>query len=158
MHRESIDSGQIRLLYISHDSNSAGVKIIAVRIIVYFTTFSAVIGLAAAIAALSIVVAAPQQKSDGLTLLAIALGGLGVAGGVVYLGEKLVNLAKELAHMVAEYIVEKYKRHRWKQGRKAERKEWMAWYERQQAALRNSQPFDELPPGYSEEENGEEQV
>ena len=110
MHRESIDSGQIRLLYISHDSNSAGVKIIAVRIIVYFTTFSAVIGLAAAIAALSIVVAAPQQRSDGLTLLAIALGGLGVAGGVVYLGEKLVNLAKELAHMVAEYIVEKYKR------------------------------------------------
>lgn len=33
------------------------------------------------------------------------------------------------------------------QGRKEERREWMAWYQRQQAALKAGLPFDEPPPG-----------
>ena len=60
--------------------------------------------------------------------------------------------------MVADYIIEKYKRHRWEEGRKAERKAWLAWCERQQAAFRNSQPFDEPPPGYSPDEKTVEQA
>ena len=70
--------------------------------------------------------------------------------------------------MVFELIVEKYKEHRFDAGRKTGReegllegreegllegrgerqREWQAWYERQQAALRAGQPFDEPPPGY----------
>ena len=81
-----------------------------VRIIVYLLAFAAVIGIAVAIAWLSIVVAPLQPKQGGLTLLAVALGGLGVAGGVVYLAEKLIYLAKGAAFMLAEIIVEKFKK------------------------------------------------
>ena len=49
--------------------------------------------------------------------------------------------------MLAELIVEKFK----KRERGIERQKWMAWYERQQAALRDGRPFNELPPGYSPE-------
>ena len=73
--------------------------------------------------------------------------GLGVAGGIVYLAEKLINLAKGVGFMLAELIVEKFK----KRERGIERQKWMAWYERQQAALRDGRPFNELPPGYSPE-------
>ena len=33
------------------------------------------------------------------------------------------------------------------QGRREEHQKWMAWYRRQQAALRAGLPFDEPPPG-----------
>ena len=125
----------------------------AVRIGIYLIAFAAVIGFAAAIAWLSIIVAPMESKQRGLTMLAIALGGLAVAGGVVYLAEKLIYLAKEVAFMVARYIVEKYEKHRYEAGMEAgrdeERQYWQAWYERQQAALRDGRPFDEPPPGYS---------
>ena len=86
------------------------VTIRAVRITVYLFTFAAVIGIAAAISWLSIIVAPLETKQRSLTLLALALGGLGVAGGVVYLAEKLINLAKGVAFMLAEIIVERFKR------------------------------------------------
>ena len=127
----------------------------AVKITVYLFTFATVIGIAAAIAWLSISVAPVGARRDGLTMLAFALGGLGVAGGVVYLAEKLINLAKGVALMLAELIVEKYKKHRFEMGKRAGREEtqrtWQAWYRRQQAALREGRPFDELPPGYFRE-------
>ena len=53
--------------------------------------------------------------------------------------------------MVAQMIVEKYKQREREIGRREKQREWMAWYERQQAALREGRPFAELPPGYSSE-------
>ncbi len=73
---------------------------------------------------------------------------MGIAGGVVYLAEKLINLARGVAYMVAELIVEKYKKRQWEAGRTAKQREWQAWYERQQAAFREGRPFTEPPPGY----------
>ena len=56
--------------------------------------------------------------------------------------------------MVAELIVEKFKKHEREVGRKEERRQWQAWYERQQAAQRAGQPFTEPPPGYSANSGG----
>ena len=87
---------------------------------------------------------------------------MAVAGGIIYLAEKLINLAKRVTFMVFELIVEKYKEHRFAVGMETGRREnqqaWQAWYERQQAALRAGRPFDEPPPGYSPEpgSNGKE--
>ncbi len=128
-----------------------GDTIKAVKIIVCLTAFAAVIGIAAAIAILSVIVAPIGSKSGGLPFLAIALGGLGIAGGVVYLAEKLINLAKGVGFMLAELIVEKFKKREREIGRKENQREWRAWYERQQAALREGRPFTEPPPGYSPE-------
>ena len=118
--------------------------------------------MAAGIAWLSIVVAPLESKQRGLTLLAISLGGLGVAGGVVYLAEKLISLAKGVSILVFELLVEKYKEHRYEtgrregreEGREQERQAWHAWYRRQQQALRDGLPFDEPPPGLEPRENG----
>ena len=98
--------------------------------------------------------------------MAIGLSGLGIAGGVVYLvylAEKLINLAKGVSLMIAELIVEKYKQRRRgkpgvEKGCEKDGKSGGTWYERQQAALREGRPFTELPPGYSDEthDNGKE--
>ena len=87
--------------------------------------------------------------------MAVALGGLGVAGGVVYLAEKLISLAKEVAFMVAEYIVERYKRRRWEAGWREASQAWQAWYERMQEAQREGRPFNEPPPSSPGEQSGE---
>ena len=108
------------------------------------------------------VVAPLESKQRGLTLLAISLGGLGVAGGVVYLAEKLINLARGVSILVFELLVEKYKEHRYEIGRKEGREEgreenqlaWQAWYQRQQQAIRDGLPFDEPPPGSEPRNNG----
>jgi hypothetical protein len=88
-------------------------------------------------------------------MLAIALGGLAVAGGVVHLAEKLINLAKGVAFMLAELTVEKFKKRERDIGREEGRKEnqraWQAWYRRQQQALRLGAPFDEPPPGVDDD-------
>ena len=138
----------------SHGNLREAGTIRAVRITVYFLTFLAVIGIAAAIAWISILVAPLEPRRDGLTLLAVALGGLGVAGGVVYLAEKLINLGKGVAFMLAELIVEKFKKREREIGREENQREWLAWYRRQQAALRAGLPFDEPPPGYRPASNG----
>ena len=136
-----------------------GVTITIIKVIVYLAAFAAVIGIAVAIAFLSVFVAPVDARDDGLTLLAIAVGGMGVAGGVVYLAEKLINLAKGVGFMLAELIVEKFKKREREigrekglaEGRIEERRAWQAWYERQQTALRNGRPFNEPPPGHSPE-------
>ena len=84
-----------------------------------------------------------------------------MAGGIIYLAEKLINLFKGVAVMLFEIIAEKYKEHRYEVGMKdgiavgmeEERQAWQAWYERQQAALRAGQPFNEPPPGYPPDNN-----
>ena len=38
-------------------------------------------------------------------------------------------------------------------GRGEERQEWLAWYERMQAAQREDRPFDEPPPALLREKN-----
>ena len=40
-------------------------------------------------------------------------------------------------------------------GRGEERQEWLAWYERMQAAQREGRPFDEPPPALLREQNGQ---
>ena len=142
-----------------------GDTIAAVKIVIYGITFAVVIGIAAAIAGLSLSVAPAAVKSSGLGALAVVLSGLAVAGGVVYLAEKLINLAKEVALMVAQLIVEKYKQHRWEagmkvglergleRGRDERQREWESWHERQQTALREGRPFDEPTPGHSPKGN-----
>ena len=120
-----------------------------------------------------------------MALLAISLGGLGIAGGVIYLAEKLINLAKGVGFMLAELIVEKFKKHErevgmriglekgQEEGRQVGRQEglqeglqvgqeiqrqWQAWYERQQAAASAGQPFTEPPPGHSANGSGEKSL
>ena len=104
---------------------------------------------------MSLAVAPAAAKSNGLSSLAVALSGLAVAGGVVYLAEKLVNLGKGAGQMMFDLIVEKYKQHQRETGIKIGREErqraWEGWYERQQAALRAGLPFDEPPPFYDPE-------
>ncbi len=144
-----------------------------VRIIIYTAAFAIVIGIGAAIALLSLSVAPADARTSGLTMLAVGLGGLGVAGGVVYLAEKLINLAKGVAFMLAELIVEKFKKRERAIGREEGREEgrakgreegreegraenqlaWRAWHRRQQEALRSGVPFDEPPPGSDSEDN-----
>lgn len=142
-----------------------GVTIVAVKIIIYILTFAVVLVIAAAIVGVSLAVAPAAAKSTGLSVLAVALGGLAVTGGVIYLAEKLINLTKGVVSMVFDLVVEKYKQHRLEAGikigiakgleegqeigRRENQREVRAWYERQQAAFRAGLPFDEPPPGYS---------
>ena len=49
--------------------------------------------------------------------------------------------------MIVEYLIVERRRKEFAKGRQAAQKEWMAWYERQQAAQREGRPFDEPPPG-----------
>ena len=60
--------------------------------------------------------------------------------------------------MLFEVIAEKFKERRYESGRQENQRKWEAWYERQQAALRDGRPFDEPPPGYSADgnENGKD--
>ena len=153
-----------------------GDTIKAVKIIVYTLTFAVLLALAGAIAWLSLAVAPDAAKSNGWSVLAVILGGLAVAGGVVYLSEKLINTWKGVRKMVLEMITEKFKQHRLEagikigeerglergraegrglgraeglaEGREERQQATNAWYERQQAALRAGLPFDEPPPGY----------
>ena len=129
-----------------------GDTIVAVKIIVYTLTFGVLLILAGAIAALSLTVAPAAAKSNGWSVLAVILSGLAVAGGVVYLTEKLINTGKGVIKMVLEVLTEKYKQHRLevgiKIGRERQSREVRAWYERQQAAFRAGIPFDEPPPVY----------
>ncbi len=40
------------------------------------------------------------------------------------------------------------------EGRQENQQQWMAWYERQQAAQRDGQPFTEPPPAIPPSKNG----
>ena len=126
-----------------------------------------VIAIAVAIAALSLAVAPAAAKSTFLGKIAIVLGGFAVTGGVVYLAEKLINVIKEVGHLVTEIIVEKYKKTQLEAGirigmeqgveigrelgveigREEERQAWRGWNQRRAAAERAGLPFDEPPPG-----------
>lgn len=152
-------------------NRAGGVTILIVKIIIYALTFAIVLAVAAAIVALSLAVAPPEAKSSRLAVLAIALSGLAVAGGVVYLAEKLTNLGKGVGSMVTQLVVETFKKHQWEAGKKVgieegiatgrkegiaeglqegqqrEREAWQGWHARQEAAFREGRPFDEPPPG-----------
>ena len=99
-------------------NRAGGVTILIVKIIIYALTFAIVLAVAAAIVALSLAVAPPEAKSSRLAVLAIALSGLAVAGGVVYLAEKLTNLGKGVGSMVTQLVVETFKKHQWEAGKK----------------------------------------
>ena len=134
-----------------------------------------VIAIAVAIAALSLAVAPAAAKSTFLGKIAIVLGGFAVTGGVVYLAEKLINVIKEVGHLVSEIIVEKYKKTQLEAGikigmeqgveigreqgveigreqgveigREERQRAWEGWNHRRAAAERAGLPFDEPPPG-----------
>ena len=103
-----------------------GDTILAVKIIVYTLTFGVILAIAGAIAALSLAVAPAVAKSNGWSILAVILSGLAVAGGVVYLTEKLVNTAKGVIKMVLEVLTEKFKQHEREAGIKIGREEGRA--------------------------------
>ena len=90
---------------------AGGFAIVVLKIVIYGITFAVILAFAGAIVALSLAVAPAAAKSNGLSSLAVALSGLAVAGGVVYLAEKLVNLGKGAGQMMFDLIVEKYKQH-----------------------------------------------
>lgn len=163
---------------IQHKIRAGGATITILKIIVYGITFTVIVAFGGAIVALSLAVAPEAAKSSGLARLAVALSGLAVAGGVVYLAEKLFNTGKGVGQMVLELVVERYKQHQLETGRKQGRAEGRvegraeaqaearaearerarehnratrAWYERQQAAWRAGLPFDEPPPYYDPE-------
>ena len=147
-------------------TRSGGATIVAVKIIIYILTFAVVLVIAAAIVGVSLAVAPAAAKSTGLSVLAVALGGLAVTGGVIYLAEKLINLTKGVVSMVFDLVVEKYKQHRLEAGikigiqqgqeigrkegraeaREEQRRAVRAWYERQQAALRAGLPSTNRRP------------
>ena len=116
------------------------------KIICYVGAAILVIATAVAIAILSVVVAPSGATEDWSGLAIVSLGGLAIAGGIVYLGEKLINLSIGVAKVVSEIIIEKFKKAERAAGRAESHTEWMAWYERQQAALRAGQSFNEPPP------------
>ena len=60
---------------------------------------------------MSLAVAPDAAKSNGWSVLAVILGGLAVAGGVVYLSEKLINTGKGGGKMVFDTITEKFKQY-----------------------------------------------
>ena len=121
---------------------------------------------------MSLAVAPDAAKSNGWSVLAVILGGLAVAGGVVYLSEKLINTGKGGGKMVLEVITEKFKQHEREagikvgikigeergeerglergreEGREERQRAWEGWSERREAAFRAGLPFDEPPPGY----------
>jgi hypothetical protein len=120
----------------------------AFKIVCYVGAGVLVLATAVGIAVLSAVVApgTATESLSGLTI--VSLGGLAIAGGIVYLAEKLINLGKGVAKVVSEIIIEKFKKAERAAGREESHRQWMAWYERQQVALRAGQPFDEPPPGF----------
>ena len=59
---------------------------------------------------------------------------------------------------IFERIVEKFKERERRIGAEQAQREWVPWYERQQAAQREGRPFDELPPGYSAESRDDDNV
>ena len=77
--------------------------------------------------------------TDAATILMAAMGE--ASGRVIWLAA-FSFITVEVGNVIAEYfIVNRYNR-----GRKEERRMWMAWYERQQAAQRDGVPFNEPPP------------
>ena len=52
--------------------------------------------------------------------------------------------------MLAELIVEKFKKREREIGREEAHRAWRAWYRRHQEALNQGLPFDEPPPGLGE--------
>ena len=95
---------------------AGGFAIVVLKIVIYGITFAVILAFAGAIVALSMAVAPEAAKSSGLSSLAVALSGLALAGGVVYLAEKLVNLGKGAGQMMFDLIVEKYKQHQLETG------------------------------------------
>ena len=80
------------------------------KIICYVGAAILVIATAVAIAILSVVVAPSGATEDWSGLAIVSLGGLAIAGGIVYLGEKLINLSIGVAKVVSEIIIEKFKK------------------------------------------------
>ena len=82
----------------------------AFKIVCYVGAGVLVLATAVGIAVLSAVVApgTATESLSGLTI--VSLGGLAIAGGIVYLAEKLINLGKGVAKVVSEIIIEKFKK------------------------------------------------
>ena len=110
----------------------------------YFWVFTALFILVTAIVAWL----EYSQVTNLRQLAELVMAAMGVASGRVLWLAAFSFISAEVGNVIAEYIiVDRYKR-----GRKEERAQWQAWYERMQAAFREGRPFDEPPPG--EEKDG----
>ena len=98
------------------------------------------------------------NAAAGTYLVDILLVALGVASGKVLWLAAFSIITVEVGYMIAEhYIVNRYKKGRSKgrqEGRQDQHQQWLAWYERQQAAHREGRPFTEPPPAGPQGENG----
>ena len=82
------------------------------------------------------------NAAEGTYIVDILLTALGVASGKVLWLAAFSIITVEVGYMIAEhYIVNRYKK-----GRRDQHQQWLAWYERQQAAHREGRPFTEPPP------------
>lgn len=93
--------------------------------------------------------------TDAATILMAAMGE--ASGRVIWLAA-FSFITVEVGNVIAEYfIVNRYNRGLAKgrqEGMERHHQEWQAWYERQQAALRDGRPFNEPPPGVPQNKNG----
>ena len=118
------------------------------------------------------------NAAAGTYLVDILLVALGVASGKVLWLAAFSIITVEVGYMIAEhYIVNRYKKGLSKgrsegllkgrseglskgrseglsKGRQDQHQQWLAWYERQQAAHREGRPFTEPPPAGPQGENG----
>jgi hypothetical protein len=94
-----------------------------------------------------------------LYLLAAIFGlSVGTALMVAILVEvtgRMVLLIPEAIKKIMEKGREEGRREGLQEGQRELQQQWLAWYERQQAATREGRPFTEPPPGVPQRQNGE---
>ena len=122
------------------------------------------------------------NAAEGTYIVDILLAALGMASGKVLWLAAFSIITVEVGYMIAEhYIVNRYKKGLSKgrseglskgrsegisegrskglseglsKGRRDQHQQWLAWYERHQAAHREGRPFTEPPPAGPQGENG----
>ena len=83
-------------------------------------------------------------------LAAIAGASLGIALFIAIMSEGIGYMVLLIPRRVKELKDQGRKEGR-EEGRKDANRQWMAWYRRQQASLREGMPFDEPPPSDTED-------
>ena len=109
----------------------------------YFAMFSLLFGLVSGLAAWISYIPVYDVRDAA----ELAMNAMGLASGRILWLAAFSIITVEVGNLIVEYlIVDRYQR-----GQKKERKRWLAWYERMQAAQQEGRPFDEPPPGMGEE-------
>ena len=92
-----------------------------------------------------------RWDDESYIYLLAAIFGLSV--GIALMVAILVEVTGRMVLLIPD-AVRKIKQAGREEGREEERREWLAWYERQQAAFRDGRPFTEPPPNGSQGNSG----